>query len=480
STTLGSADQWKSAYSSKYIHTANVPQHTKDSVEDISTTVSTTTTTSKASKVIQGKIPWHRLLGSKQGQQEILKRLRKPYKPSITIKGTTSVRTMTTTAPSRASTTFPTAESMAAPMTAIPPVTQRNRDNSGKLSESKNSNKVLTLFTTASPSYKTAAVSTPMNGYRVSTTTASHITPIPPSLNKKTYTDDTVEFSGSYSGGSGGFVSRSWEIKKPTFHRRRFRGRKPVKKTTTQAPTTKFVTSEITTLMPHTTSGETKPFSIPTTEVLGSAIQTSSHIIHSDNKVWRPTVKPTSFPRTHSISGEHLPKISYFYTTAVPHLTLQSKKQNSNGKINSDERDPLRRGYQTPGGKRQLTTPATADSKMNELQKTTSNERTLSFDPVTVGTAEESNTLISFPSTIDNSNKILNTNDHTTGYDTISSTTYGFKSTTNDITSKPKIVGGHAASFTVGSNSDAYLPCEATGYPKPAISWKRFSSNTGT
>uniref|UniRef100_A0A8C9TK23 Immunoglobulin superfamily member 10 n=1 Tax=Scleropages formosus TaxID=113540 RepID=A0A8C9TK23_SCLFO len=45
--------------------------------------------------------------------------------------------------------------------------------------------------------------------------------------------------------------------------------------------------------------------------------------------------------------------------------------------------------------------------------------------------------------------------------------------------SKPKIVGGNAAQYTVLSNSDAFLPCVADGFPEPNIIWKRFSSITG-
>ncbi|XP_043847372.1 immunoglobulin superfamily member 10 [Dromiciops gliroides] len=41
---------------------------------------------------------------------------------------------------------------------------------------------------------------------------------------------------------------------------------------------------------------------------------------------------------------------------------------------------------------------------------------------------------------------------------------------------KPRIVGGKAASFTVLANSDAFIPCEATGNPSPTIHWTRVSS----
>ncbi len=61
--------------------------------------------------------------------------------------------------------------------------------------------------------------------------------------------------------------------------------------------------------------------------------------------------------------------------------------------------------------------------------------------------------------------------DHSTRYDT---------SSLRDITFKPRINGGKAASFTVLSNSDAFLPCEATGNPEPITSWNRFLSTTGT
>ncbi|XP_075412057.1 immunoglobulin superfamily member 10 isoform X2 [Tenrec ecaudatus] len=41
---------------------------------------------------------------------------------------------------------------------------------------------------------------------------------------------------------------------------------------------------------------------------------------------------------------------------------------------------------------------------------------------------------------------------------------------------KPRIVGGNAASFTVPAESDAFLPCQATGNPAPTVHWTRVSS----
>lgn len=504
STTFISAGQSKSDSSTEYIQSTNVQEQkpTKDPKKDVSTAVATTTTT-KASKVIQGKIPWHRFFGSKQGQREILKRLRKPSKPSIIIKSTT-VRTMTTTAPSRVLTALPTAESMPAPMTAIPPVTQGNQGNLGISPHNKTSlskfeesqNKVITLFTTASPSSKYhkpttmyKPVSTSTYGSRVFTATASHNAPIPPSLTKKIYKEDAAEFSVSYSGGSGGFVGTSSQIRKPNSHRRRFRGRRPLKKYTTQAPTTKSATFETTTQQP--TSKLTKPLYIPTTEVAKSTIHTSSDIIDFDNEEWRTKSKQATFPKTHSIPGEFSPTASFSYTTntAMPYITQKSKKQRSKARMNSNKRIPSQRGggrylTQRPVNKNQdllkQQTTALPDTKRDGSKKRTSTERILIFDAVTFVTAEENNKLTSFPSSKNTSNQIPNTYDHTTVYDTISSTTNAFESSTNDITSKPRIVGGHAASFTVESNSDAFLPCEVSGNPEPGISWKRFSPYTGT
>ena len=73
-----------------------------------------------------------------------------------------------------------------------------------------------------------------------------------------------------------------------------------------------------------------------------------------------------------------------------------------------------------------------------------------------------------------------NTYHHAKEHDTTTSVITDTEPSTADMSMKPRIVGGNAASFTVLSNSDAVLPCEAEGNPEPSISWRRFSSSTGT
>lgn len=479
---------------------ANTPKQrpTQNPIK-VSTTI-TATTTVKSSKVIRGKIPWDKLFGSKESQREILNRFRKPAKPSTTTQSTTSARTMTTTPPSRIATTLPTAESMVAPMTALPPVAKGNQDisetssddlsGSSSFTETQTSYEVITSFTTSSPSnsyHKTAVLlrpgTTPTYGSKVSTTTESQITktlPVPPT-SRSTSKDDTLESSssGSDPGETGGVVGRSWRNRKPGFHRRRFRGRRPVKKTTTHAPTTKFTTLETTSLAPMTESRVHRPLYTPAgvTE-RSSASKPSSH---KDSKKEREnTAKTTSGPTAASSTTTT--------NTPKPQTTAQSQ-------IRSNERARGGR-YQTQRPMIKRIRPKVSDNKHKDLEQPSptasfakdkggSKERmntgkTITFDTVTVLTAEESYKSPSDPYNSDTFNGLSNSFDQTTGHDITSSNTTGFESTTKGMTFKPRIVGGNAASFTVDSNSDAFLPCEATGTPEPAITWKRFSSSTGT
>lgn len=492
---------------------------TQDPLKKMSTTIAatTTTTTTKSSKVIRGKIPWHKLFGGKGSQREILNRLRKPAKPPTTTQSTTSaLATTTTPSPSRVITTLPTAGSIVSPMTASPSVLQKNQDTSetssddfsgsSSFTESQTSYTVLTSLTTTSPSksFHTTAVphrpaATPTSGSRLSTATESQITPIlpaPPTI-QTTSKEDTFESSSSgYSPGeSGGFVGRPWRNRKPGFHRRRFRGRRPMKKTTTQGPTTKFTTLGTTSTAPQPELRVQKPVHTPTRELERSKISDSKKSeIEERKKQDKTTIAPKTYTTTTIEPTTSYPTTYRTTNTPRPYTTPQSQIVHSNTRGQrrrfQTQRPVIRRirpgtSKKVPDRKRgdRLEQPKPTASFAKDKDKSkerTSSEKTITFDTVTVLSAEEGYKGSSIPYNSDIANRLTETYDHTTGYDTTSSNTIGLQSTTNDMSRKPRIVGGNAASFTVDSNSDAFLPCETTGNPEPAISWKRVSSSTGS
>ncbi|XP_062843294.1 immunoglobulin superfamily member 10 [Trichomycterus rosablanca] len=426
---------------------------TQDTRKTISTTGMPSATTIKSSKVIQGKIPWDRLFGSKGSRREILKRLRKPAKPQTTTQTTISIASTTTTAPSMVITALPTAESLAAPMTATPPVTQRNPDEfeissddfsgSSTAQESQTTEDVVALFTTASPSksyVKTTAMYKPAS---TATARVSRVSSLPAlTTTKTTSKEETIESSGL---DSGGFSGRFRGNQKPGFNRRRFRGRRPSKTSTTQAPTITSAPFKLTSSAPQIKVS--KDSYTPTGEVVKSSVTTSSDITDADNDERASQTKVLDSPGTYSTTQELSP-------TSSP-------------------------SYKTTNTPRPYTTPR---SEILSNQITTSTNTVLKRPPETGGRPNTSSNLPdqsnTKASTVKDRNERTQSPDHTTVYDTTTSNTVDFKVSTENTGSKPRIVGGNAASFTVQSNSDAFLPCEATGDPKPSISWKR--TNTGS
>ncbi|XP_072474409.1 immunoglobulin superfamily member 10 [Notamacropus eugenii] len=73
-------------------------------------------------------------------------------------------------------------------------------------------------------------------------------------------------------------------------------------------------------------------------------------------------------------------------------------------------------------------------------------------------------------------NVIKSSLDQTSIQETTTAKPLTFGSVSRNRFEKPRIVGGKAASFTVLANSDAFIPCEATGNPPPTIHWTRVSS----
>ncbi|KAM6961119.1 immunoglobulin superfamily member 10 [Aplochiton taeniatus] len=297
--------------------------------------------------------------------------------------------------------------------------------------------------------------------------------------------------SGSESGGSNWF-SRQFrgnrrkngggQIRRPFIRRRPFRKTTTTTKattTTTKATTTMQTTMEITmettmettmdttietTALPQRTVSVSKPLYTPSREAERSAVTVSTDVTSeeetpdsSEKKAWDST--------TSRLSSTLRPS-----TTYKPYTISRSP-------THSNIRWPLERnsGWPTQRSMLRRTRPTPSSSGAR-----VSPDKTLTFDTMTVLTAEQSYTSTSAPySSKDIDNAISSTYNHITGFEATTANIVGFEPSTKDMPTKPRVVGGNAASFTVLSNSDAFLPCEAAGNPEPTISWKRFSSSTG-
>uniref|UniRef100_A0A8C0BA70 Immunoglobulin superfamily member 10 n=1 Tax=Buteo japonicus TaxID=224669 RepID=A0A8C0BA70_9AVES len=65
------------------------------------------------------------------------------------------------------------------------------------------------------------------------------------------------------------------------------------------------------------------------------------------------------------------------------------------------------------------------------------------------------------------------------GQETITTNPVALESLSRNHFAKPRIIGGKLAAFTVLANSDAFIPCEATGNPHPTIQWTKILSGRG-
>ncbi|XP_043114202.1 immunoglobulin superfamily member 10 [Puntigrus tetrazona] len=372
-------------------------------------TVTTTSTMTMSSKIAQEKIKWHRQFGNKGKIKETLSKHQNSFTPFTDEEQRTPASTVE---PYKATTTVPTTELKRTQTIVSPPMTRENdnapetsfEDSSGSSSftEANFSDNVITTSTTATTEFFSSPV------YReLSTTTepmgVSHTLAAPPTIGTKLKQDT---FQNKFSGSQTGL----WGKKKPVYHRRGSRRRRPIKKTTTKSPV--ITVTKIT---------NTPAISISTTTV--------SQTKHS-GKILRP-LHPLEDPeRSRSFesigSGEEW-RDSMSSTTSFPVFIT-------------------------------LTTKPTTASKKPQTKRVTSDTMTSST----------SYTFTPFPYGSSTVNQ--NAFDQSTRYDT---------SSLRDSTFKPRINGGKAASFTVLSNSDAFLSCEAIGSPEPIVSWNRFSSTTG-
>ena len=475
--------------SSGYITSADAPEFdptidpflTTDKEPLVSSTAATTTT---ASKVIRGRIPWNRLFGSRE-RERIMGRLRKPFiTPKTTTTTTTETTTTLTTTPAAVPTT--TANSVAEPETLSPSRHTGNKEDSinddyGDLSSADFE------FTTSGPS--TYHLTTTSSSYYSRSTTTTETLPESQALpSPSTVKPPTVENPDeAISSGSGGLPD-NWLVVRQRpggtrgrqgRRRRPFMGRRPFKRpgitklppsTTTETLTTEVTTMETameTTTLPQHTVSFYKPLYTPSRKEDRTVITVSTDETSKEEEdlyeesEWSTlsSVLTYTTTRTSAIPSPTLSPTTTFKPTMTkgPYTTVWTR-------VHSNVRPPSQRynGHNTPRPAIRRIRPTVQSSGVRG-----SAGNGFSFDSMTILRAEQGYTNTRAPYNNIGNPSVLSVN------------VADFEPTTKVMTSKPRIVGGNAASFTVLSNSDAFLPCEAVGNPQPTITWKRFSSSTG-
>lgn len=410
----------------------------------ISTTVITSTT---ASKIIRGKIPWARLFGSKN-REKILGRLKKPF-ISQKLTTTTTAETKTASVTTMPSNAFATSTIPLSPMDVKniqPPLrnTERKEGSSdddyegltSSDSESTTQRPSINQVTTATPSYHRPFTT-------AETPSGLQIFPSPPTVKPPSAENKVI------SSGSGGLPDilpiirqrPGWKGQKRKF----FQGRRPLNRPVTKLHLSKSTTPLAagmkmeTTTPQHWTYSHYKPLNKPTDvnvyeEPYRSRV--SSELAYTTTK--RPlipstTLNPTTTlrPTTPQNKADNIkpPPWSKNAQTRRPHVKGIKPTMKSNSTRESKER-PHNVGTTTIFALQQKYTSTPATHNMNGIE-------------VTRSSIQDS------------------------------------ELTTKHMTYKPKITGGNAASYTVLSHSNAYLPCEVSGNPRPTLNWRRLSSGTG-
>ncbi|XP_056329353.1 immunoglobulin superfamily member 10 [Danio aesculapii] len=427
--------------------------------ENLAFTTATTSTTTMSSQFTQGKIPWH-------GSFENNGKTPRKHQNSITLSTNKEQMTSASTAELYKSTTpLPTTELQLTHINVPPTKTKENNNTPDTSSDDSSGSSSLTDFSDnfITPS-KSSEVFTSPTLHELSTTTeptgVSHTLVAPPTI-KTVEKQETSQNKFSRTG--------LWRKQKPGYHRRGFRGRRPIKKTTTKSPVTTMTKIAVKSATTQSTNAATL------TKHRGAVIQplhptlkeserpASTGNTDSGSKGWSNslTTKNTIVDIKPTVTGQH--------TTVRSQFQRNTKKTKVNTNIRGTPERFWRHTTQSPVIKVQPTTHEQTDKDKIDLQpiaSANSQSRTVTSETMTGSTAF---TFTPFPYTRSTTGN-FNAYGHSTWEDT---------SSLKQMTSKPMIDGGKAASFTVLSNSDAFLPCKATGNPEPIISWNRFSSTTG-
>ncbi|KAL4647022.1 immunoglobulin superfamily member 10 [Arapaima gigas] len=492
--------------------------------------VTPSTKATTPSKVIRGKIPWQKFFGTKD-QKEFTNRFRKPSaKPATTSEPTTAAPTSPTTALG-GTVVLPTAQSLVPPATILSTSTDKNtmtqsteissddfsasspiseievESRFGKLSIA--TRKFVIPTPTTFPSFPSPAHSTTAKASASTQTLA-----FPPAIHPDEKTPEASSRSSVLVSGSGWYnkdvVHKRGGSRRPKWGRRTkaFKRRRPGKSSTTtilcatvrtttessstpavQVSTMKTVPSAVTALLSQpqqTLSRQAKPIqSIRTTTAHPSRRETSTY---SEEDAWKvpPSAAITSPSKVYPATAR--PRTTLHKSNPTPR-TLRTQTQSTSTTSRSH---PITSTFRIGNSVRALPGKEfqnpTEGTPIKKVRPTSAPQRSTA-----AGMRNEGNVEVSGPEpvkptqrgggygardwgesfTLDFLTTVREERGHT-------NTPSPYNPPASHSGSKPRIMGGNEARYTVLSNSDAYLPCEAVGSPEPSITWKRFNSVSGS
>ncbi|KAM6933283.1 immunoglobulin superfamily member 10 [Xenentodon cancila] len=465
--------------STDYITSADIPE-TDPTIDPLFTTKKESEiTTTAASKVVRGRIPWNRLFGGRE-RQKILNGIKRPY---ILPKTTTAQATTPAALPTTTTKSPVTSELL------LPTIHKQSKESSlddyGGLASAD-----FELTTLGSSFHHITTTSSPH--YHMSSTTAKipaqlQMLPSPPTV--KPHFDekpDEVLLSGS-----GGLPDHLVVIRQRPSKtrgqqgrvRRPFQGRGPFRKpgirkpnptTIAGASTAKIKVME-TTIEATSQSQESvslyNPSYTTSREVDRVTVAVSKDQTLEETELYDEfDLVSGSFSIYTTTKTPFITSTTYSPTTAQMPVTTKQSYPTINARVHNNIRPQIRKnnGKNTriPPIRRIRPTIQSSNARGDAKTKTVYTAKQQYDTPP----PHNEEIHISISGVYNN----VNGNKATTAHNT------ELEPTTKAVISKPRIIGGNAASFTVLSNSDAYLPCEAVGSPQPVITWKRLSSNTGS
>lgn len=412
-------------------------------------------TSTSVSKIIRGKIPWNRLFGNKN-RVKILGRLKPFVSQKLTTTTTAETKTSSiTTMPADVFTTASIPSNSMDGKDIVSPLrnTGKKDGSSGDDYEGLSSSNSESI--TLRPGDNQITTATPP--YQRSFTTSENplgllILSSPPTVRTPSAENEVISSGSGWT--RANLPSPVWKGQK----RKLFRGRRPLNRP----------------------AAGLNPSKIAKPSAPGIKMETTmSHFRrHGTYSRYKPSNKPTNvnlYDKTHWTK----PNSTLDYTTTkrplIPSTTLNPtttlRQTTPQTNVDNNKAPPWSKKIQTRRPQVKEIKPTVKSSSSEE-----SKERLPNLGTMTVSTLEQKYT--STPATYNIINAYSSFYD-ANGMEMTSSSIQVPEVTTKLMMNRPKIIGGNAASYTVLSHSNAYLPCEAVGNPQPTINWRRLSTTTG-